>query len=217
MSPLSKWFFSLDELDVLELTYQALIDSPHAEKKYRDMEEKILAEQEALEESSESALEKMLINTPMNEECPLHHHRDDPNVSVDDLLQTSLVRDNVLAATAYHFFRLVNHWASQRTAMDCYEDFFRIKINAPLIPAKLAFAAVELEHGDAASVMIAEKELDVARVYVSQLLASCEAMRKEEQMLAKDAALFLIEGEALLASIVAERDRLRLLLAFSRL
>ncbi len=213
----SKWFFCLDELDVLEFAYQAVADNRHADKEHRKMEERVLQEQETVEEDSEEELEKRLGDTPLVEECSVHHHHDPTDASVDELLASSAVGSNVLAVRAYRFFRTMSLWLARTDGTVCYEDVFRIKANAPLIPAKIAFAGIELEHTDPASLLIAEKELDVARIYLSRLLASCETLRREEVMNAEEALAFLSEGEALLIAVIVERDRLRSLMKFRRL
>lgn len=213
--PLSpKWFFQLDELDVLEFAYQAVADARHPKKECRAMEDAVLKEQEVIEEQAEQALEAILGDAPLGGECPMHHHHDDDDFSVDELLEMSAVGSNALAARAYRFFREVMAWAADADDGVCYQDLFRLKATAPLVPAKIAFASIELEHGDAASVLIAEKELDVAGIYLSQMIASCEMLRREEALNAQLAAAFLGEGEQLLAAVLAERDRLRARMKF---
>ena len=197
------WFFRLDELDLLEFAYQSVVNKQHTDKDHRATEEKVLAEQEALEVRSEAELEAVLGDAPFGGDCPLHHHGEE--ASIEDLL-ISGVRENPLTARAYRFFRALAAIVEQVDAPDCYEALFRLKANAPLIPAKLCFAAIELEHHDSSSVLIAKKEMEVAMIYLRQLLLSLETLRLEEVLTAEQAEAFLDEGEGLLVAIEKEHQ-----------
>lgn len=199
------WFFRLDDLDLLEFAYQSVVNAHHPNKDHRATEEKVLAEQEALEVRSEAELEAVLGDAPLSGECPVHHHGEE--ASIEELL-TSGVREHPLTARAYRFFRALASTLEGVEASVCYEDLFRVKANAPLIPAKICFAVIELEHHDVSSVLIAKKELEVAMIYLRQLLASLEVLRCEEVLSAEQAEAFFDEGEGLLMVIEREYKRL---------
>lgn len=210
------WFFRLDELDLLELQYEALYDERDAAEPFRRaIEEKVLAEQEAWEEKTQEELERLLGDTELEGECPFHHH--DEEATIDELLYSSIGEDP-LAAEAYAYTRWLADWASrQKATMRHFEDIFRLRANAPLIPAKLAFAAAEESYEDGASLLIAEKEADAAGTYLSWMLSSVAALSKEEVMTQAESSAFLDQGERLLGRIVGKRDHLRAALKFRRL
>ena len=210
------WFFRFDELDLLELQYEALYDErDQADREERGIKDKVLSEQEQWEEKTQEELERLLGDTELEGECPFHHHDDE--ATIDELLYSS-IGDDPLTAEAYTYVRSLVDWAlCQKATAAHFEHLFRLRANATLVPAKLAFAAAEEHCGDGASLLIAEKELDAAYTYLSWMLSSVEALSKEEVMTQAEASAFLNQGERLLTRIVAKRDHLRAVLKFHRL
>ncbi len=209
MSHDPQWFFRLDELDLLESVYQSLSEDVPQEGERKRACERVFAEQEEAEKRSEEMVETLLKDLSLEGECPVHHEHHE-EMRVEDLLATSAVRSHPLAARAYRFFRVLTQALKQLPHDVLFEDVFRIKANAPLIPAKIAFAGIELEHDDSVSLIIAEKELEVAEVYLSRLLTSLTAVCLAELLPVAETSVFLQEGEWLRVAVANERKQLRL-------
>lgn len=216
--PETNWFFRLDELDLLEFEYESLYREEASTEAARLMEDRVLAEQEELEDRVQMDLERLLGDVPVEGECPIHDHGHDEEVSVEELL-TSVIGGDPLASEAYRFARAVLSWANgQSVEGSSYEHLFRVRANAPLVPAKLAFALQEERHEeDPVALSIAEKELETATVYLSRLLLSLDALCKEEVLSQAEAMDFLRAGEQLLVNIKRKWDRLKASLKFRRL
>ncbi|MEK7105203.1 MAG: hypothetical protein AAB865_00760 [Patescibacteria group bacterium] len=216
----TSWFFRLDELDLLEFDFAALQEHHEDHCDWRQkIEEKIFAEQEAVEDAAQSDLEPRLDDAPMDEGCPIHANDDDDEdeLTIKELL-TSLVGNSPLASEAYVFVRdLPGKIAAIKESPENYESLFRLQLNAPLVPAKLAFAAHEEEHDDPVSLVIAEKELDMAFGYLSRVLDSLHDLAKDEQLSQADASDTLQRGETLLEHVRTKRDRVRTVIKFRRL
>ena len=64
------WFFRFDELDLLELQYEALYDERgQADREERAIKDKVLSEQEQWEEKTQEELERLLGDTELEGEA----------------------------------------------------------------------------------------------------------------------------------------------------
>lgn len=208
------WLFRLDELDLLEFDFNTLRRTSEVEDpKMLQAEERILDEQDAIEDRAQAALDEVIGELPLTDHCPVHD-QDELSVPMQDLLKSSVQADP-LAAKAMSFVRPLSEWAS-KAAVDArtHEPLFRIRADAPLIPAKLTFAAQEEQHQDEAALYIAEKELDLATTYLTRVLSSIETLGKEEVIPQAIAGQLLRNGEGLLKEVNTKLNRVRTGLRF---
>jgi len=208
------WLFRLDELDLLEFEFNALrhasdVDDPKMQK----VEEQILDEQDAIESEAQAELDVLIGDMPMHDSCPVHDV-DELATPMEQLLVSS-VQSDPLASHAMRFVRPLSDWASKATVdARTHEPLFRIRADAPLIPAKLTFAAHEERQNDEVALYIAEKELDLASTYLTRVLTSIETLGKEEAMPQAKARDMLQDGEGLLRDVQSKLKRVRTGLRF---
>ncbi|KKW33182.1 MAG: hypothetical protein UY77_C0004G0003 [Candidatus Uhrbacteria bacterium GW2011_GWA2_53_10] len=176
------WMFLRDEIDVLEEEFDALFDHKnHAHDPVaHEAEERILEEQVVTEEQSEAELavrlgpRKEFSSAPM--EIP--SLAIEPALPLKEALRQSAARDPFYERV-FEWAGRLGVWARARyeTGNEKQSDFFRIQVNAYLVPVKLASAFGHEAQEDSSAALIAAKEADLAQVYVRRIRESLEKLQ----------------------------------------
>ncbi len=206
------WMFHRDEIDVLEEDFDALFDHRnHADDPAaHEAEERVLEEQVMTEEQSEADLTLRLgpVAESLGESWAVTTEAAEPSVPLKDALRQSAVRDP--------FYERVFEWASRlsvwaRARYDAggrrRSDFFRVLVNAYLVPVKLASALGHEALEDATSVQVAGKEAELACVYMTRIAESLSAL-SVSGVLAPEEGQLLQEAEEMQKGLEAIRQRL---------
>lgn len=201
------WLFRLDELDLLGLNFHETRE--HARASFptsQVIEQEIVEEQEETEARAERELDAAL--GPFSEPCPHHDHPEDVDRSMEELLHSPVASDP-LASVAYRWAQSI-HRGVPAISLDAehYRHVFRIHLNAPVVPAKLAFAGEEERTGTADGLLVAEKETELAVIYLGRILDSIDVLAKQEGVDQAAAALFLRVGADLLVQARTKQQRL---------
>lgn len=173
------WIFRRDELDLFEREYEQLRSLSRRSRR-RSLRQ-VFQEQEETEARAQAELELLLAPFDLNDEtCPIHDEElahDD--VSLEELLEPISSFDE-LSARASAWSRGLREAIG--IGDEEHLEKLRIRMNAPLIVAKCAFAAEEEAIGDEPAVIIADKELELAETYLQRVLKSLEQLGREEQL-----------------------------------
>jgi hypothetical protein len=204
--------FHRDEIDVLEEEFDALFDHRnHADDPAaHEAEEWVLEEQVSTEEQSEADLTLRLgpVSEPTGESWPAAPEAAAPSVPLKDALRQSAVRDP--------FYERVFEWAGRlsvwaRARYDAggrrRSDFFRVLVNAYLVPVKLASALGYEVLEEAASAHVAAKEAELAFVYLTRIAESLSAL-SASGVLAPEEGQLLQEAEEIRQGLETVRGRL---------
>ena len=202
------WLFQRDELDLLEQEFEsARRRALHGRHR---VIRRVLDEQEKTEAAAQDELERALEPFHLDSSCPMHGEHDctdheEEDRSLDDMLQDGLSKDP-LTVRAYRWLVFIREHLP-RTSRESWHRL-RIVMNAPLVLAKISFAADELELGDEPSKIIASKELELAGVYLTRVIESTEALAKNEGVSQAVAGHLLQEAAVLLPLVQKRRAKL---------
>ncbi|MEK7665735.1 MAG: hypothetical protein AAB337_02565 [Patescibacteria group bacterium] len=205
----TQWIFRQDEIDLFERDYERLRLVSRRSRKHSLRE--IFKEQEATEEQAQAELELALASYEIADEpCPIHGEHEDQEVnemSLEELLEPASAMDE-LSSRASAWSRALRETIGVKD--EEHMEKLRIRMNAPLVVAKCTFAAEEEEVGDTPALIIADKELELAEIYLQRVLKSLEKLGHEEQLpqaLVRDA---IWSGNLLLCGVQERRVTLKL-------
>lgn len=219
------WLFRRTEFDVLEEEFDDVFrrhDAAKADPAVYAMEEAVLEEQRRTEQRFERELETLLaeeetreigadplsslLDRALSEREP-EPERDEVLSLVDDL--RSGEADDVLYRRALPWAGRLFRWTEKRYVFgkDKDRDVFRVHVNVYLVPAKLTFANAEEGREDPVSLRVAQKEYELASVYLRRVLQSLQALRHSFR-LRSEADAWIAEGQALLGEIETRRVEL---------
>lgn len=164
------WLFQRDEVDVLESELDALWDTYSKPSKERTREAAVLKEYADTEDWAETEL--LLRLGPVADHGEPCTHEEDrrrafEQVPLADYLRQSLQRD-VLYAEALQWTRGVSELLA--TAED--PEAFRARMNALLVPVKIAFALMGEGHDGPVPKETARSDYELARTYLARAAES---------------------------------------------
>lgn len=164
------WLFQRDEVDVLESELDALWDKYAKPSKERSREAAVLKEYADTEDWAETEL--LLRLGPVAEpEEPCAHEEDRrrafAQVPLADYLRQGLQRDP-LYVEAFQWARI----AIELTATTEEPEAFRVRVNALLVPVKLAFAFMGEGHEGAVAKEAARSDYELTRTYLARAAES---------------------------------------------
>lgn len=204
------WYFFRDEFDLIEEDLDAVFHSHEKLKRHgkvERMEDEVLEEQVATEERFERDLEKALGPAALDQSPP-HVHDDAAGMeeprSLRALLHDRPMRDP-FGERAFAWARGLFRWSGAAYDVEGRKerDFFRIYVNACLVPMKISHAREDEAMGDAASAFIAAKEYELALVYATRTIESLSHLCADEAM-ARELGGAIAEG----ALIQTELERI---------
>ncbi len=164
------WLFQRDEVDVIESELDALWDAYSKPSKERTREAAILKEYADTEDWAETEL--LLRLGPAEDQGEPCSHEEDrrrafEQVPLVEYLRQGLQRDPLYVEAL--------QWARGTTetlvAVEGYEAF-RARINALLVPVKLAFALMGETHEGPAAKETARSDYELARTYLARAAES---------------------------------------------
>ena len=210
--PTNPWLFHRDEFDLLEEEYNEIFQRHETvtESKRHALEEEILQEQMETEDATEAELAKRL-GTSWTEEAFYHEFRQNPLLdehrSLRDFLFRTRHRDPLYEKSltwAMQVFR----WARQQYEVEAQgsREIFRVYANVYLVPIKISFALSERGQDDAEALIIAEKELELAGIYLERVEESLRALQRSGIITTTDNQM-LTDAKSLAAEIHQLRDR----------
>lgn len=203
----SPWLFHRDEIDLFEDEYEQLLARarriPHRALR------QIIEEQEATEERAQGELEIALAPFNMAQaECPLHAFEASvEELSVEELLEPASSLDE-LSALAHAWSRSLREQVCEGTGEEKMEEM-RVRMNAPLVVAKCTFAAEEQAIGDAPAIIIADKELELAQIYLKRTLQALDKLAKEEHLAQAFVHTAMRDGGKIARVLQRRRDALK--------
>jgi hypothetical protein len=182
MHPEPPWIVRRDELHVLEEAFDELCRR-RADGEPDEAEEAVLREHADTEDKTEAELTAAIGDGWMDapEGCGHDHEHDPPAPGEGNLLEAlrrDLTRDPAYEraiAWAGDAFR----WAREQERAARHHELLRVALNACLVPMKMSYAQGELSaDDDPYASAVAEKELELASVYLSRARGSLEALEK---------------------------------------
>lgn len=213
------WLFQRNELDLLEQDFRAAwADAAGAERPLTEVEEEVLTEVDAIDDAAHAELTVLFDAAGVDDDrCPVHGadcQSSEEDASIAEMLDATITRDP-LSSRAFQLARSIADWC--RTVVvprPLYREHFRLRVNAPLFAAKIAFAAQEESVGDDLSTQVAMKELDVGMAYLRRVTESLEVLMKAEVMAQGSGSEWLREAEGIMAQAEGKRGRWELLMRF---
>ncbi len=218
-NPEPAWLFQRNELDLLEQDFRAAwADALGAERPLTEVEEEVMAEVDQIDGAAHADLEVLFAEAGVEDDrCPVHGadcHGGEGDASIAEMLDATITHDP-LSSRAFQLERAVADWC--RTAavpQPMYRDLFRLRINAPLFAAKIVFAAQEEAVGDALSIRVAIKELEVGVAYLRRATDALNVLMHGEALSQGIGSEWLREAEALLVQAQERQQRLQWFIRF---
>ena len=182
MLPEYPWGNRRDELGVIEEEFDDLCRL-HEERESGDgweAEEAVVREQADTEDASEAELTAKVGPGWLeeSEECSHGHDHEHSAMPILEFMRRDLEREptyeRALAWAAPAF-----RWAKGEYLAARHPLLMRACLNACLVPMKVSYALNELVHDDTYSLDVADKELELARTYLSRAVGSLESIRAE--------------------------------------
>jgi len=164
------WFFRRDEFDLLEETFDQLIQAHEIDTNIirRAKNEKVLQEQLATEEKTEQRLliQQEILNLTFQGQNESLKKKNDLNIR--EIIELEKERDP-LYVQAYVWAAKVLKWSQKNNQ---HTEVFRVKLNTCLVPIKIALAGIETNSEDGGSSEIAVKEILLATTYLERVIES---------------------------------------------
>lgn len=164
------WLFQRDEVDVLEAELDVLWDRYAKPSKERTREAAVLKEYADTEDWAETEL-LLRLGPVAEQEEPCSHEEDRrrafKQVPLTEYLRQGLQRD-ALYVEALQWTR----GTSEQLAGSEGPDAFRVRVNALLVPVKLAFALMGEGHEGPAAKETARSDYELARTYLTRAAES---------------------------------------------
>ncbi len=201
------WLFRRDEIDLFEHEYEKLRALSKRPRKLALRQ--VFQEQDATEAKAQVELEIALLPFDLEStECPIHAEQAEDDF--DDFADTSLEE---LLEPISSFDELSAHASAWSRALcesingkdEEQMEFIRIRMNAPLIVAKLTFAAEEEAFGDEPALIIADKELELGEIYLRRVLESLRNLAREERLSQALVSAATMSGHVLMHAIKERR------------